>query len=76
MFTDLYLGNDPRQQGATNENSRTQTRLPPRPPRRQISDHIAATARRRAQMRRRRRDDISLEGTTAYSNVTFRDILN
>ncbi|KAK3108108.1 hypothetical protein FSP39_001414 [Pinctada imbricata] len=74
LFSDLYLGNDPRNGipvGSTGQK-------PSRPIRAQLSNPVAAAAarhnHRRTEVRRRRSNEIALEGN-AYSGLTLRDLI-
>ncbi|XP_052792544.1 E3 ubiquitin-protein ligase ZSWIM2-like isoform X2 [Mya arenaria] len=70
IFTDLFLGNNPRNHPPM-ASSNTVTGLPPRP-QRQLANHAAARQRRFEN--ERRRNNFSLEGN-ACTDVTLRDLL-
>ncbi|XP_048755909.1 E3 ubiquitin-protein ligase ZSWIM2-like isoform X2 [Ostrea edulis] len=70
LFTDLYLGNSPS--APSDHNGRQ-----PRVLRRQISNPTAVQQRKREnEIRRRRTNEFGLEGTSAYKNLTLRDIIH
>nr|XP_022306012.1 uncharacterized protein LOC111112643 isoform X2 [Crassostrea virginica] len=70
LFTDLYLGSGPN--SATEQQGR-----PSRVLRRQLSNPAAVRQRRHEnEIRRRRTNEFGLEGTSAYNNLTLRDIIH